>query len=45
MVDEQLAEPVIFVGRTVTPDDLVRSGQRCHLIDPGEQLLVRGRGI
>ena len=37
-------EPVVLLGRTVAPVDLVRFGQGRHLLDPRQQTLVLGRG-
>ena len=38
--DHLVAEPVVFLLRTVAPIDLVRLAKRRHLLDPLEELLV-----
>jgi len=44
-VDERLAEPVVLLGRSVAPVDLVRLGQCCDLFHPGAELGVAGRCV
>ena len=44
LVDQELTEPVVLLGRAVAPLDLVRLGECRHLVHPFDQLLVVGGG-
>ena len=44
LVHQQLAQPVVLLGRTVAPLDRVGGGERRHLLHPGDQLAIVGGG-